>query len=79
MSQQLDRPSFKRMKTEDLLASAVGIWTWDVACNRLRADARFAELYRWIDCKQPRVWHRTPSLSPFTPQTKCVFALPSPA
>ena len=45
MSQQLDRPSFKRMKTEDLLASAVGIWTWDVACNLLRADARFAELY----------------------------------
>jgi PAS domain S-box-containing protein len=34
-----------RTTSAQLLASAVGIWDWDVAEHRLRADGRFAELY----------------------------------
>ncbi len=45
MSQPPDRSSYRRMTTLDLLASAVGVWTWDVAGQKLRADGRFAELY----------------------------------
>ncbi len=79
MSQQLGRPSFKRMKTEDLLASAVGIWTWDVPATSCAPTPDLPNCTGWIDGKQPRVWHRTPSLSPFTSRIKCVFALPLPA
>jgi PAS domain S-box-containing protein len=45
MNQREDRSTFKRMTTADLLASAVGVWIWDVAGKRLRVDSRFAELY----------------------------------
>ena len=45
MDQQQERVNFGRLTTGDLLASATGVWVWDVAEGRLRADARFAELY----------------------------------
>ena len=45
MTQSADRSSFKLKTTADFLASAVGVWSWSVADNLLRADGRFAELY----------------------------------
>jgi PAS domain S-box-containing protein len=38
-------PRTARTTPAQLLASAVGIWEWDVGEHRLRADGRFAELY----------------------------------
>jgi PAS domain S-box-containing protein len=40
-----DREPGARMSASDLLASAVGLWRWDVDGHLLYGDGRFAELY----------------------------------
>src|ERR1700761_5574330 len=38
-------PSLPTVNAGEFLASAVGIWLWDVRESKLYADSRFAELY----------------------------------
>jgi len=45
MSRDIAPPSAPEANAGEFLASAVGIWLWDVAHNKLYADSRFAELY----------------------------------
>src|ERR1700753_4219591 len=45
MSRDIAPPSMPETNAGEFLASAVGIWLWDVAGSKLYADSRFAELY----------------------------------
>jgi PAS domain S-box-containing protein len=45
MSRDIPLPPVPEANAGEFLASAVGIWLWDIARNKLYADSRFAELY----------------------------------
>ncbi len=45
MTDHIASPSILEANASNFLDSAIGIWLWDVALNKLYSDSRFADLY----------------------------------